>query len=606
MQNHSRSPNLAQSRELAIFDSNIYTMLRTFLFLCLTAFSLQLFSQTNIKTSQEIENVLVGNYNPGDYHPASHQNQTAKNELIDRIIKEVSPDSIKKIIEEMNQFRTRHSASDTVSNSSGIGAARRWAYNRLVQMNEQNSGASNSIAVCGYLDFEVDMCGVMEHRNVLAVIPGLDDNLAECIVIEAHLDSRCESGCDTSCIAKGMEDNASGVALVMEMFRLLKGSHLDRTLVFMLTTGEEQGLHGGRALAKFASQKDINIRCVQNNDVIGGIICGKTASPPGCPGENLIDSTQVRIFSQGAFNSMHKQYARFVKLQYQEELMEKVNVPMQISIMSAEDRTGRGGDHIPFREEGFTAIRFTSAHEHGDGHADGSYTDRQHSQGDVLGEDTDNDGKIDQYFVDFNYLSRNTQINTLAAAMAAIGPETPSFTLNRKFGTILEVRITDPTNYNKYRIALHTSGHEWDTVITLTADKNINIDVEPDRFYFVSVASVDNFGTESLFTGEQSTRTNGINANPELNKVDLLTNRPNPFDFATTIAFFARDIQEGDEAEIRITNLKGQLVATLPLKPKNGMNEVLYEHGYGKVGHFQYGLYINGQLLASKRMIFAN
>ena len=89
--------------------------------------------------------------------------------------------------------------------------------------------------------------------------------------------------------------------------------------------------------------------------------------------------------------------------------------------MSPEDRTGRGGDHIPFREHGYSAIRFTAANEHGDASNDAGYTDRQHTSEDILGIDTDQNGEIDSFFVDFNYLARNSAINATAASMAAIG-----------------------------------------------------------------------------------------------------------------------------------------------------------------------------------------
>lgn len=558
-------------------------------------------AQTNIRTSAEIENILLGNYTASQYEvPGLIDSKTG---MVDALLSQISHDSLKDFIVGMDQFKTRHSASDTVSETSGMGAARRWAHKRMSNFNQ----GKPSVLIMGYLDFDVDICGVMQHRNVIGVVPGTNPGLKEAILIEGHLDSRCESRCDTACIAKGIEDNASGSALVMELARVMSQFATDRTLIFMLTTGEEQGLHGGRALAKYATQKGVKIRAVQNNDVIGGVICGKTASPPGCPGENQIDSTQVRIFSAGAFNSPHKQYARFVKLQYDEEIKSKVKVPMLISIMSAEDRTGRGGDHIPFREENITAIRFTSAHEHGDGHADSEYTDRQHTVGDILGKDTDGDKIIDEYYVDFNYLGRNAQINANAAVMAAIGPETPTFTLTRKYGTILQVRITDPKNYGKYRVALHTSGHEFDTLIDLNGKTDIDITVLPDKFYFVSVASVDGEGTESLFTGEQSTRTNTID--PAIKKkarAQLLDNRPNPFDFATTLAFYSETVNAQDVARIDITNLKGQLVKRIPIDLKPGLNEVLYEHGYGQVGHYIYSLYINDEMVGSKRMIFAN
>lgn len=176
---------------------------------------------------------------------------------------------------------------------------------------------------------------------------------------------------------------------------------------------------GAYAFANYAQQKSLPLRAVLNNDVIGGIICGKTSSPPSCPGLDAIDSTSVRLFSQGGFNSKHKQLARFIKLQYQENLLPTTAVPMNVRIMSPEDRTGRGGDHIPFREKGYPAMRFTAANEHGDASNGSGYTDRQHTSSDVLGVDNDTDGSVDSFFVDFHYLARNTAVNAVGAAIAA-------------------------------------------------------------------------------------------------------------------------------------------------------------------------------------------
>jgi hypothetical protein len=192
---------------------------------------------------------------------------------------------------------------------------------------------------------------------------------------------------------------------------------------------------------------------VFNNDVIGGIICGQTSSPPGCPGLNNIDSTHVRLFSQGDFSSFNKGLARFVKLEYKEMILPYAAVPMGIHIMSDEDRIGRGGDHIPFRQNGFASIRYTSANEHGDANvASPTYSDRQHTSSDILGIDTDGDLAPDSFFVDFNYLTRNAVINGSAAAMAAIGPKTPDFMLTTNGQNGMVVQITQQTGYPAYRI----------------------------------------------------------------------------------------------------------------------------------------------------------
>ena len=204
--------------------------------------------------------------------------------------------------------------------------------------------------VPGYLQFDRDICGVSQHRNVVGVLPGADPSDPSFIIIEGHMDSRCDTPCDIDCQAEGVEDNASGTALVIELARVMSKYTFDHTLVFMATIGEEQGLYGADAFATHAVQTDLQVKAVLNNDIVGGIICGKTSSAPSCPGEGLIDSTQVRLFSSGA-STIHKGLARFIKLEYAEELASIVDVPMMLTIMSAEDRTGRGGDHIPFRQK---------------------------------------------------------------------------------------------------------------------------------------------------------------------------------------------------------------------------------------------------------------
>ena len=141
------------------------------------------------------------------------------------------------------------------------------------------------------------------------------------------------------------------------------------------------------------SRKDIPIKAVLNNDIVGGIICGETSSAPSCPGLNHIDSTQVRLFSVGGFNSPHKASQPVYQTGIQEMITPaRHRFPMMVTIMSAEDRTGRGSDHIPFRENGYTAMRFTSANEHGNADvSDPEYHDRQHTSEDILGIDTDGD-----------------------------------------------------------------------------------------------------------------------------------------------------------------------------------------------------------------------
>lgn len=564
---------------------------------CTAGFSL---AQTNmLSTNPVAEQVMLGNYNPTTYQPTNVIDKAA--DISQSIMTNVSPDSLKSYLEMLQTFETRHTASDTVSATRGIGAARRWIYSKL----EQFSARNENRLIASYLQFDQQICSVDQHRNVFAVLPGSDVTDNSVMIIEAHFDTRCAGDCDTACLAQGMEDNGSGTALVMELARVMSKYSFKHTLVFILTTSEEQGLNGARAFAQYCKQKGVRIKGVFNNDVVGGIICGQTASPPGCMGAGTIDSTNLRIFSGANFNSPHKQLARFIKLEYKEMLRPVVSVPMTINIMTSLDRTGRGGDHIPFYDEKYTSIRFCSANEHGDGGGGNpNYSDRQHTSDDILGVDTDNDQVIDSFFVDFNYLGRMSVINGNAAAMAAIGPKTPTFEMSMDpLG--FTAYITSEKQYGKYRVAVRSTTHDWDSVYTITGDYGyIHVGAIGPRY--VSVASVDSEGVESLFSGEKIARVGVDDPGYEQQPVELMQNHPNPFDGETIISVLASEDMKNADAYISIADIAGKEIKRLKITLNPGMNEVSYEHGYNVAGTFIYTLVVNGQKLQSRRMVFAN
>lgn len=442
----------------------------------------------------------------------------------------------------------------------------------------------------------------------MAILPGANPSNHGVVLIEGHIDSRCDVLCDISCLAEGVEDNATGTALVMELARVMAQYTFENTIVFMATIGEEQGLLGAHAFAEYCEQKNIPLRAVLNNDVIGGIICGETSSPPSCPGLNDIDSTSVRLFSAGNVNSKHKQLARFIKLEYRENILPQALVPMNVRIMSPEDRTGRGGDHIPFRQRGYAAMRFTSANEHGDASNGPGYTDRQHTSDDVLGADTDDDGEVDSFFVDFNYLARNAVINANAAAIAARNVPTPADFSGVRIGDQLTVNITDTANVGVYRVALRSTTNDWDTVFTLTGATTGVFPCNPGGALYLSVAAVDAQNAESLFSGEKFISVSVAAGEPEAAvepNIRLFQNRPNPFDEATWITFWVNEVPVHRQAMIQIADLLGKIVQEIPVTLKQGLNETLYTHGYGVRGTFAYALVIDGRPVDARQMVFA-
>lgn len=575
-----------------------------FLSLILWTQNSNLLGQTNILfTNSVAEQVLKGNFNPNNYLSLAPINQN--DSVVSFIQKNVNPDSLKSYILKLATFENRNSASDTVSSTTGIGAARRWAFQKFSSFGAQ---AENRL-IPSYFQFDRTICNVTQHRNVIAVLPGTDTTNHEVIIIEGHMDSRCEIECDITCQAQGIEDNASGSALVLELARVMSKCSYKNTIVFMLTIGEEQGLYGADAFADYCNLNDIPVKAVLNNDVIGGIICGQTSSAPSCPGLNNIDSTQVRIFSYGGFNSVHKQLARFLKLQYKEELLPQVTVPMMVTIMSGEDRSGRGGDHIPFRQNGFASCRFTSANEHGDASNGPGYTDRQHTTDDVLGVDTNLDGTIDSFFVDFNYLSRNACINATGASIAALGPKKPDFNIATIPGPGIIIHVTQESNYSTYRVGVRSTTNDWDSVYTISGYYD-TIFPPVSNVYYVSIASVDENGLESLFSKEIVIQNSQISV-PELedtasSPIELLQNRPNPFDEATIIGVIVNKEFSYKKAEIVVYFLNGKIVENLPIDLSLGVNEAFYEHGYGKTGTYFYALRVDGKEIRRKSMIFAN
>jgi hypothetical protein len=569
--------------------------------LCILAF-LQGNAQTNILSTNPVaEEVMLGNYDPADYMATNVIN--LPDDISQGILANVSLDSLKSYLVALNTFQTRNSGSDTVSFDKGIGAARRWIHSKFESFSAQHENR----LIASYLQFDLNICDILQHKNVFAVLPGMDTADKSVVLVEAHMDTRCAGLCDTACLAEGMEDNGSGTALVIELARVMSRYSYNHTIVFLLVTAEEQGLLGAQAFADYAVQKGIALKTVMNNDVSGGIVCGQTASQPGCSGEGAVDSTHIRLFSQGNFNSFHKGLSRYIKLEYKEMIQPFAAVSMGINIMTPEDRTGRSGDHKPFRIAGFTSMRLTAANEHGNADVDDpNYHDRQHTSGDVLGIDVDNDQVIDTYYVNFNYLARNVVVNGNAMAMAAISPATPDFALTSHSHNDLVVDVTTQQQYLHYRVGVRTTTHDWDSVYTFTGATKDTIYVAPGN-YIVSIASVDDKGVESIFSKEIMTGVTGAGGPATVSSgVELLQNNPNPADEATMISVKVNKAFSYKTAFISIKDLNGKEVKRENITLDEGVNDVMYEHGYHMSGTFIYTLYIDGTPIQSKKMVFNN
>jgi hypothetical protein len=565
-------------------------------------------SQTNISFSNpEALQILSGSYNPQLYTPATIINNP--DSILHGIIHDVSKDTLITYLTKIDSYYNRNSGSDTVSPTKGIGAVRRWIYSKF---NEFRVKSGNRL-VLTYMNFDLAICGQTHHRNVFAVLPGLDTTDTEVIIVEGHYDTRCEGSCDTACYSPGMEDNGSGTVLVMELARIMSRYAFKHTIIFACVTGEDEGLYGATAFANYMYAQNHKLRAVFNNDVIGGIICGYTSSPPSCPGLNDIDSTHVRIFSYSPGNdsatiSAHKQLARYVRMHQEERINPLLNTPMHINIIISEDRTGRSGDHIPFRAKGFTALRFTAQNEHGNGQ--GIPPDHQHTSGDILGLDlsTPPDSIIDTFFIDMNYLCRNIIMNGVNLGLLAIAPPKPTPAFQPVTGGLLIMLHGADSSYLHFRVGVrskYSGSLYFDTLITVTGTNQYMLyGYNPAIPHYISVCNVDTQIVESLFCNEFKYSVVGL---PEDHAnsygIEVRQNRPNPFTGQTIIDVNASEGKKYDAAFIRVADLNGRIIQLKPIVILLGHNEYTIKQSESTDGPYYYSLLINGKVVFTGKML---
>lgn len=347
----------------------------------------------------------------------------------DRVLAAVEPANLRHSVDTLAGFGTRHTSSDTASDVRGIGAARRWV-KAAFEDAASASGRSGELAV--RVDFDSHTVPADGRRilvdtevvNVVCTIPGADPaSRGRLYYVLAHLDSRATGANDAVSDAPGANDDASGVAALIELARVLSKERLDSTIVLMATSGEEQGLYGARYHAQAAKSRGADIRGVLNNDTIG--------NPLGADGRE--ERTKVRILSEGLplevlamdpdrlatfvrqarmlgseSDGISRQLARYVH-----EIGELHRAPVRAILVFRPDRFLRGGDHTPFNELGFAGVRFCEVHE--------DYS-QQHQ--DVRIENGVQFGDLARH-VDAEYLADVTRLNAATLAHLANAPSTP-------------------------------------------------------------------------------------------------------------------------------------------------------------------------------------
>ncbi|OYU79154.1 MAG: peptidase M28 [Flavobacterium sp. BFFFF1] len=408
------------------------------------------------------------------------------------IINSVSAARIEKDVRILANFGTRNTFSDTISETRGIGAARRW-------IKSEFESISKDCKNCLDVSYEKDLVTKAENDkiphdalivNVLAIQKGTKYP-NRYIIMSGDIDSRNSDNMDFKGDAPGANDNASGMAGTIEAARVLSKYKFENSIIYLGLSGEEQGLYGGKGVAEFAKQHNWEIIGVINNDMIGNIdgVDGVTDnrtfrifSEPSSPTETDQERSKKRFYG-GESDGVSRQLARYIHrmtLAYMPEMN-----PMLVFRL---DRFGRGGHHRPFTDLGYAGVRLMETHENYNRQHQNLRTENGIDYGDFISG------------VNFSYAAKLTAVNAISLAGLAWAPPAPAKVL---IGGIVEANTKLKWEKSKGDVAGYkiywrlTTAPQWEFSRMVGDVDNFELTgIVIDNYYF-GVAAVGKNGHES-------------------------------------------------------------------------------------------------------------
>lgn len=413
---------------------------------------------------------------------------------IEKMVTQVSRDSLSSYIKQMVSLGTRNTLSTQTDPKRGIGAARNWVLGKFNEFAKQSNGRLTAFIDTVTIPADgrrVDKPILL--GNVVATLKGSDPADNRIFLISGHLDNMRSSVMDHTGDAPGANDDGSGVAAVLECARIMCSQSFPATIIFVAVSGEEQGLLGANFMAEKAKKGNWNIEAVLNNDIMGSNNSSET---------NIINNTQVRVFSE-AFSTQDtgraisnirnlglendgkaRQLARYVK-----EIGERYVDNLQVVMIYRNDRFLRGGDHTPYVNRGYAAVRITEMNEN-----------YYHQHQDVRMENGIQYGDLPE-FMDFEYLRKNTAMNLSNLANLAKSPSMPQEAKveTRKL-TNYTTLTWKPSKTGKvkgyYILIRETTSALWQKKI-FTTNTTIELPYSKDNYFF-GIQSISEDNNESL------------------------------------------------------------------------------------------------------------
>lgn len=414
--------------------------------------------------------------------------------LVEKVVGAISRERLEAHVRKLASFGTRHTLSETASETRGIGAARRWI---KAELEACSKGTALQVAFDEHdLPVSARVPRPTTLVNVVAVLPGTQpESRARTYVVSGHYDSRASDVMDATGDAPGANDDASGTAVSMELACVMSKHAFDATIVFMAVAGEEQGLLGAGGYARAAKAKGVDIAGMITNDIVGNTV--------GQDGRQ--DRGRLRVFAQGVpvnprtipdelatlmatggENDLPtRQLARAVKA-----AADKYVRDFRVDIVWRRDRYLRGGDHSPFLDAGYPALRFTEPYED---------WRRQHQ--DIRKVDGVQYGDLPE-FVDYAYLANVARVNAAAIASLALAPAAPRNvgmeTLKLEIDTTLRWEANREPDLAGYRVVWReTTAPDWQHARDVGNVTRATLEgVSKDDFIF-GVQAVDRDGNVS-------------------------------------------------------------------------------------------------------------
>lgn len=351
-----------------------------------------------------------------------------------QMLRDVDSKRIEHTIKTLVSFGTRSTLSSQDDPKRGIGAARDWLYGEFKKVAE-TSGGRMTVELQSFEQEPGKYARIAKPTkltNVVATLHGTQPESEKRVyVVSGHYDSMCSSPTDAECDAPGANDDASGTAAVLEAARVMAPHKFDATIVFMAVAGEEQGLVGSTHFAEVAKQQQMDIDAMFTNDIVGNTLGGNGVRDrktlrvfaEGVPSNETEDEARIRRSVGGENDSPSRELARFIVETAKSKLPD-----FHVELIYRRDRYLRGGDHIPFLERGYPAVRFTEPNEN-----------YNHQHQNVRVENGVQYGDLPQ-FDDFGYIAKVTRVNVAALATLALAPARPANAV------VLTNRLTNDTD----------------------------------------------------------------------------------------------------------------------------------------------------------------